>query len=48
MIHTLLDARHFILENQGEPQSCYCLAPQAMAMKPARASVADLRDTRER
>lgn len=45
MIDTLLDACEFILRDQGEPQSSYWLASQAMEMKLWRASEADVRDT---
>jgi hypothetical protein len=38
MIETLLDACQFVLEVQGEPQSSYWLASQAMEMKLWRAS----------
>jgi hypothetical protein len=38
MIFTLLDACRFILEVQGEPQSSYWLASQAVEMKLWRAS----------
>ena len=44
MIDTLLDACQFVLENQGEPQSCYWLALQIMEMKLWRTSEADVRD----
>lgn len=44
MIETLLDACEFILNDQGEPQSSYWLASQAMEMKLWRASEADVRD----
>jgi hypothetical protein len=43
MIETLLDACQFVLEVQGEPQSSYWLASQAMEMKLWRASEADVR-----
>ena len=42
MIHTLLDACEYILEDQGEPQSSYWLASQIMEMKLWRASEADV------
>jgi hypothetical protein len=42
MIHTLLDACEFILEDQGEPQTSYWLASQIMEMKLWRASDADV------
>ena len=44
MIHTLLDACEFILDDQGEPQSSYWLASQVMEMKLWRASEADVLD----
>ena len=44
MIESLLDACHFVLEAQGEPQSSYWLASQVMEMKLWRASEADVRD----
>lgn len=44
MIETLLDACQFVLEDQGEPQSCYWLASQVTEMKLWRASEADVRD----
>lgn len=43
MIETLLDACQFVLEVQGEPQSSYWLASQAMEMKLWRASEAAVR-----
>ena len=43
MISTLLDACRFILEDQGEPQSSYWLASQAVEMKLWRASEAEIR-----
>jgi hypothetical protein len=43
MIDTLLDACQFVLENQGEPQSCYWLASQVVEMKLWRASEAGVR-----
>jgi hypothetical protein len=48
MIETLLDACQFVLEDQGEPQSCYWLASQIMEMKLWRASEADVRDALNR
>lgn len=44
MIHTLLDACEFILEDQGEPQSSFWLASQIMELKLWRASEADVRN----
>ena len=44
MIESLLDACEIILKEQGEPQSCFWLASQAMEMKMWRASEADVRD----
>jgi hypothetical protein len=44
MIDTLLDACHFVLENQSEPQSSYWLASQIMEMKLWRTCEADVRD----
>lgn len=44
MIHTLLDAIQFILQEQGEPQSCSCISSQLMELKLWRASEADVRD----
>ena len=44
MIDSLLDACEIILKEQGEPQSCFWLASQAMEMKMWRASEADVRD----
>jgi len=44
MIDTLLDACEIILKEQGEPQSCFWLASQAMEMKMWKASEADVRD----
>jgi hypothetical protein len=44
MIDTLLDACEITLKEQGEPQSCFWLASQAMEMKMWRASEADVRD----
>ena len=44
MVYTLLDACEYILEDQGEPQSSYCLASQIMEMKLWRTSEADVRD----
>ena len=44
MIESLLDACEIILKEQGEPQSCFWLASQAMEMKMCRASEADVRD----
>lgn len=43
MIFTLLDACRFILEDQGEPQSSYLLASQAVEMKLWRASESQVR-----
>jgi hypothetical protein len=43
MIHTLLDACRFILEDQGEAQSSYWLASQAVEMKLWRASESQVR-----
>ena len=43
MIHTILDAIQFILENQGEPQSPYWLASQMVEMRLWRASEHDVR-----
>jgi HB1, ASXL, restriction endonuclease HTH domain len=43
MIHTLLDACRFILEDQGEAQSCFWLASQAVEMKLWRASESQVR-----
>ena len=43
MIRTLLDACRFILEDQGEPQSSYWLASQAVEMKLWRASESQVR-----
>jgi len=45
MIETLLDACQFVLESQGEAQSCYWLASQIMEMKLWQASVANVRET---
>lgn len=44
MIYTLLDACEFILNDQGEPQSCYWLASQIMEMKLWRTTEAKVRD----
>jgi len=44
MIDTLLDACEFILNDQGEPQSSFWLASQAMEMRLWRASEADVRE----
>jgi len=43
MIHTILDACRYVLEDQGEPQSSYWLASQMMEMRLWRASEADVR-----
>ena len=43
MIRTLLDACRFILNDQGEAQSSYWLASQAMEMRLWRASEAEVR-----
>jgi DNA-directed RNA polymerase delta subunit len=43
MIHTLLDACRFILEDQGEAQSSYWLASQIVEMKLWRASESQVR-----
>ena len=43
MIRTLLDACRFILEDQGEAQSSYWLASQAVEMKLWRASESQVR-----
>jgi hypothetical protein len=43
MIRTLLDACRFILEDQGEAQSSYWLASQAMEMRLWRANESDVR-----
>lgn len=48
MIHTILDAIEFILEEQGEPQSPYWLASQMMEMRLWRASEHDVRVALER
>jgi len=44
MIDSLLDACQFVLEGQGEPQTCYWLASQMVEMKLWRATEADVRD----
>lgn len=44
-IDSLLDACQSVLENLGEPQSCYWLASQVAEMKMWRASESDVRDT---
>lgn len=44
MIHTLLDACEFILDDQGEPQSSNWLASQIMEMKLWRTTEAKVRD----
>jgi hypothetical protein len=44
MFDSLLDACEFILKEQGEPQTCFWLASQAMEMKMWRASEAHVRD----
>ena len=43
MIESLFDACHFVLKDQGEPQTSYWLASQVMEMKLWRASEADVR-----
>ena len=43
MIRTLVDACRFILNDQGEAQSSYWLASQAMEMRLWRASEAEIR-----
>ena len=43
MIHTILDACKFVLENLGEPQSPYWLASQMEEMKLWKASEHDVR-----
>jgi hypothetical protein len=43
MIHTLLDACRFVLEDLGEAQSSYWLASQVMEMKLWRASESQVR-----
>jgi HB1, ASXL, restriction endonuclease HTH domain len=43
MIRTLLDACRFILDDQGEAQSSYWLASQAVEMKLWRASESQVR-----
>jgi hypothetical protein len=43
MIQTLLDACRFILEYQGEPQSSYWLASQAVEMRLWRTSESEVR-----
>ncbi len=48
MISTLLDACRFILEDQGEPQSSYWLASQAVEMKLWRASESQVRRALDR
>lgn len=48
MIEALLDACEFILKDQGEPQSSYWLASQAMEMKLWRASEAEICDALSR
>lgn len=48
MIHTILDAIEFILEDQGEPQSPYWLASQMMEMRLWRASEHDVRAALEK
>ena len=45
MICTLLDACRFIFEVQGEPQSSYWLAAQAVEMKLWRVSESQVRRT---
>ncbi len=44
MIHTLLDACEFILNDQGEAQSSFWLASQIMEMKLWRTDEAKVRD----
>jgi DNA-directed RNA polymerase delta subunit len=44
MIETLLDACQVVLDDQGEPQSCFWLASIMVEMKLWRASEADVRD----
>ena len=44
MIYSILDACHFVLEDQGESQSSFWMASQAVEMKLWRASEADVRD----
>jgi len=44
MLDSLLDACEIILKEQGDPQTCFWLASQAMEMKLWRASEADVRD----
>ena len=44
MIHTLLGACRFILQDQGEAQSSYWLASQVVEMRLWRASESDVRD----
>lgn len=44
MIHTLLDACEFILNDQGEAQSSYWLASQILEMKLWRTNEAKVRD----
>lgn len=48
VIHTILDAIKFVLEDQGEPQSPYWLASQMMEMRLWRASEHDVRAALER
>jgi hypothetical protein len=43
MLHTILDACEFVLENLGESQSPYWLASQMVEMKLWRASEHDVR-----
>jgi hypothetical protein len=43
MIDTVLDACEIVLKEQGEPQSCFWLASQAMDMKMWKATEADVR-----
>jgi hypothetical protein len=43
MIHTMLDAIEFILKEQGEPLSPFCLASQMMEGRLWRASKHDVR-----
>jgi hypothetical protein len=48
MIHTILDAIEFILEDQGEPQSPDWLASQIMELRLWRASEQGVRTALER
>lgn len=47
-IYSLLDACEYILNDQGEPQSCYWLASQIMELKLWRASEVGVRNALNR